>query len=89
MFLFYLFIYFFIEQYFFSTMDAMTEAGNLESEALKRKKRLEALRQLKEQQSQSAGNDLQEHQQESLPRYWITKTHFPAGGERENASFHV
>ena len=50
-------------------MDVMTEAGNLESEALKRKKRLEALRQLKEQQSQSAGNVLQEHQQESLPRY--------------------
>nr|CAG4636697.1 EOG090X0KZ2 [Eubosmina coregoni] len=47
---------------------AAVEEGhlNLENEALKRKKRLEALRQLKEQQQQQIDDSLQEKQ--SLPR---------------------
>ena len=47
---------------------AAVEEGhlNLENEALKRKKRLEALRQLKEQQQQQIDDSLQE--QQSLPR---------------------
>jgi hypothetical protein len=42
------------------------EAANLENEALKRKKRIEALRQLKEQQTRQSSI---EAQQQSLPRY--------------------
>lgn len=42
------------------------EAANLENEALKRKKRIEALRQLKEQQTKQSST---EAQQQSLPRY--------------------
>nr|CAH0107232.1 unnamed protein product [Daphnia galeata] len=41
------------------------EAANLENEALKRKKRIEALRQLKEQQTKQSST---EAQQQSLPR---------------------
>lgn len=44
------------------------EAANLENEALKRKKRIEALRQLKEQQEQTMQSGT-ESQQQSLPRY--------------------
>lgn len=44
------------------------EAANLENEALKRKKRIEALRQLKEQQEQTRQSST-ESQQQSLPRY--------------------
>ncbi len=47
---------------------AEEEAANLENEALKRKKRIEALRQLKEQQEQSRRSNIQSEQQ-SLPRY--------------------
>lgn len=47
---------------------AEEEAANLENEALKRKKRIEALRQLKEQQEQSRQSNIQSEQQ-SLPRY--------------------
>ncbi|XP_057375144.1 coiled-coil domain-containing protein 12-like [Daphnia carinata] len=43
------------------------EAANLENEALKRKKRIEALRQLKEQQEQTRQSST-ESQQQSLPR---------------------
>ncbi|KAI9554184.1 hypothetical protein GHT06_019456 [Daphnia sinensis] len=43
------------------------EAVNLENEALKRKKRIEALRQLKEQQEQTRQSST-ESQQQSLPR---------------------
>lgn len=48
--------------------EATLSAANLENEALKRKKRIEAMRQLKEQQEQ--GRQLStEAQQQPLPRY--------------------
>lgn len=43
-------------------------SANLEDEALKRKKRIEALRQLKEQQEQARQSST-EAQQQQLPRY--------------------
>lgn len=58
--------------------EATLSAANLENEALKRKKRIEAMRQLKEQQEQ--GRQLStEAQQQPLPRYssinkWISNT---------------
>lgn len=48
-----------------SEEDAVT-AANLESEALKRKKRIEAMRQLKEQANQHGT----ETPQQQLPRYF-------------------
>lgn len=53
-------------------------SANLENEALKRKKRIEALRQLKEQQEQARQSST-EAQQQQLPRYssinqWISNT---------------
>ena len=43
-------------------------AASLESEAIKRKRRIEAMRQLKEQQDQTRQSD-GDAQQQQLPRY--------------------